>query len=205
MSFGSGGSGSGRVTLHLRGGGPDPGTVRLDRRPYLRRCGNRWRAAPSGARQRQGRRHQGLPVKAADQLNLCGDGGALRHRSAADPTRRPRDKAKVEVAVLVVERWILARPRHRRFYSLAELNAASAELLKRLNEERPLRRIGRTRRQLLEELDRPALKPLPVDPYVFALSRVCRVGIDYHIEVDKYFYSVPYRFARAAGVKNFYS
>ncbi len=109
--------------------------------------------------------------------------------------------------MLVVERWILARPRHRRLYSLAELNAASAELkrLKRLNEERPLRRIGRTRRQLLEELDRPALKPLLVDPYVFALWRVCRVGIDYHIEVDKHFYSVPYRFARAAGVKNFYS
>jgi transposase len=124
---------------------------------------------------------------------------AAHYGTAVLPTRpgRPRDKAKVEVAVLVVERWILARLRHRRFYSLAELNAAIAKLLKRLNEEKPLRRLGRTRRQLLEELDRPELKPLPVDPYVFAQWRVCRVGIDYHVEVEKHFYSVPYRFARA--------
>jgi transposase len=124
---------------------------------------------------------------------------AAHYGTAVLPTRphRPRDKAKVEVAVLVVERWILARLRHRRFDSLAELNAAIAELLRRLNEEKPLRRLGRTRRQLLEELDRSALKPLPVDPYVFAQWRVCRVGIDYHVEVEKHFYSVPYRFARA--------
>ncbi len=124
---------------------------------------------------------------------------AAHYGTAVLPTRprRPRDKAKVEAAVLVVERWILARLRHRQFYSLAELNAAIAELLRRLNEEKPLRRLGRTRRQLLEELDRPALKPLPIDPYVFAQWRVCRVGIDYHVEVDKHFYSVPYRFARA--------
>jgi len=126
---------------------------------------------------------------------------AAHYGTAVLPTRpgRPRDKAKVEVAVLVVERWILARLRHRRFYSLAELNAAIAKLLKRLNEEKPLRRLGRTRRQLLEELDRPELKPLPIDPYIFAQWRVCRVGIDYHVEVDKHFYSVPYRFARAEG------
>jgi transposase len=124
---------------------------------------------------------------------------AAHYGTAVLPTRprRPRDKAKVEVAVLVVERWILARLRHRRFYSLAELNAAIAELLKRINEGRPLRRLGRTRRQLFEELDRPALKPLPVEPYVFAQWRVCRVGVDYHVEVDKHFYSVPHRFARA--------
>ena len=124
---------------------------------------------------------------------------AAHYGTAVLPTRphRPRDKAKVEVAVLVVERWILARLRHRRFHSLAELNAAIAELLQRLNEEKPLRRLGRTRRQLLEELDRPALKPLPIEPYVFAQWRVCRVGIDYHVEVEKHFYSVPYRFARA--------
>lgn len=117
-------------------------------------------------------------------------------RITAPPCCR-RDKAKVDVAVLVVERWILTRLRHRQFHSLAELNAAIAELLKRLNEEKPLRRLGRTRRQLLEQLDRPALKPLPIDPYVFAQWRVCRVGIDYHAEVEKHLYSVPYRFARA--------
>jgi transposase len=124
---------------------------------------------------------------------------AAHYGTAVLPTRprRPRDKAKVEVAVLVVERWILARLRHRRFYSLADLNTAIAELLKRINEEKPLRRLGRTRRQLFEELDRPTLKSLPVEPYVFAQWRVCRVGVDYHVEVDKHFYSVPHRFARA--------
>mgnify|MGYP000846059042 FL=1 len=71
--------------------------------------------------------------------------------------RRPRDKAKVEAGVLIVERWLIGRLRHRRFHSLAELNTAIGELLIRLNEERSIRRLGVTRRQLLEELDRPAL------------------------------------------------
>jgi transposase len=110
--------------------------------------------------------------------------------------RRPRDKAKVEAAVLIIERWLLGRLRHRRFYGLAELNAVIAELLRRLNEERPLRRLGITRRALLEELDRPHLKRLPAEPYGFAEWRLRRVGIDYHIEVDAHFYSVPHRFAR---------
>jgi len=111
--------------------------------------------------------------------------------------RKPRDKAKVEAAVLIVERWLLGRLRHRRFHGLAELNAAIGELLVQLNEGRPIRRLGRTRRQLLEELDRPRLKPLPAEPYSFAEWRVRRVGIDYHVELDKHFYSVPYRCARA--------
>ena len=111
--------------------------------------------------------------------------------------RRPRDKAKVEQAVLIVERWIFGRLRHRTFYSLAELNVAIADLLKRLNEERPIRRLGVTRRQLLEEIDRPALKPLPSEPYEFCEWRRCRVGIDYHVEAGAHYYSVPHRFARA--------
>ena len=110
--------------------------------------------------------------------------------------RRPRDKAKVEQAVLVVERWLLGRLRHRIFFSLAEVNTAIGELLRRLNEERPIRRLGVTRRALLEELDRPALKPLPAEPYVFAEWRLRRVGVDYHLDVDGHYYSVPYRFAR---------
>ena len=110
--------------------------------------------------------------------------------------RRPRDKAKVEAAVLIIERWLLGRLRHRRFYSLAELNAAIAELLRRLNDERPIRRLGVTRRVLLEELDRPHLKALPIEPYAFAEWRLRRVGLDYHVEVEAHFYSVPYRFAR---------
>jgi transposase len=124
---------------------------------------------------------------------------AAHYGTAVLPTRphRPRDKAKVETAVLIIERWILARLRNRRFYSLAELNKAISELLKRLNDERPIRRLGVTRRQLLEQLDRPALKPLPIEPYVFAEWRVRRVGIDYHVDIESHFYSVPYRFARA--------
>jgi transposase len=110
--------------------------------------------------------------------------------------RRPRDKAKVEQAVLIVERWLLGRLRHRTFYSLAEVNAAIAELMMHLNEERPIRRLGVTRRQLLEEIDRPALKSLPTEPYEFSEWRTCRVGIDYHVEVAAHYYSVPHRFAR---------
>jgi len=111
--------------------------------------------------------------------------------------RRPRDKAKVEACVLIIERWLLGRLRHHRFRSLGEVNQAIGDLVKRLNEERVIRRIDKTRRQLLEELDRPVLKPLPAEPYVFAEWRVRRVGIDYHVEVDKHFYSVPYRLARS--------
>ena len=112
--------------------------------------------------------------------------------------RRPRDKAKVEAAVLIIERWLLGRLRHRRFYSLAELNAAIGELLRQLNEERPIRRLGVTRRALLEELDRPHLKRVArASPIAFAEWRLRRVGIDYHVEVEAHFYSVPYRFARS--------
>jgi transposase len=111
--------------------------------------------------------------------------------------RRPRDKAKVEQAVLIVERWLLGRLRHRIFTTLGEVNAAIGELLTHLNEERPIRRLGATRRQLLEQIDRPALKPMPAEPYTFSEWRVCRVGIDYHVEVAAHYYSVPYRFVRA--------
>jgi transposase len=110
--------------------------------------------------------------------------------------RRPRDKAKVEAAVLIVERWLLGRLRHRRFYSLAELNAAIVDLLRQLNEVRAIRRLGVTHRALLEELDRPHLKGLPTEPYSVAEWRRRRVGVDYHVLVEAHFYSVPYRFAR---------
>ncbi len=111
--------------------------------------------------------------------------------------RRPRDKAKVESAVLIVERWLLGRLRRRTFYSLAEVDAAIGEMLKNLNEERRIRRLGVTRRQLLEEVDRPALSALPVEPYEYCEWRLRRVGIDYHVEIEAHYYSVPYRFARA--------
>lgn len=109
---------------------------------------------------------------------------------------KPRDKAKVEVGVLIAERWLLGRLRKTMFHSLAELNVAAADFCRRLNDDRIIRRVNRTRRQLLEEIDRPALRPLPAEPYVMAEWRIRRVGIDYHVEAENHFYSVPYRFAR---------
>ena len=109
--------------------------------------------------------------------------------------RRPRDKAKAEVAVQVVERWILAALRHRTFFSLVELNAAIAELLERLN-TRPFRKLPGSRRSQFELLDRPALRPLPDSPYVFAEWKAVRVSMDYHVEVDGHYYSVPHALVR---------
>ena len=110
--------------------------------------------------------------------------------------RRPRDKAKVEACVGIVERWLLGRLRNRTFHSLAEVNAAIGECLAHLNDIRVLRQYGRTRRQLFEEIDAPNLKPLPAEPWIHAEWRRCRVGLDYHIAVDRHHYSVPHRFAR---------
>jgi len=109
--------------------------------------------------------------------------------------RRPRDKAKVEVAVQVVQRWILARLRHQKFFSLAELNAAIFALMVDLN-DRPMRHLGTSRRALFETLERPALLALPALPYVYAEWRRCRAGLDYHVEVQGHYYSVPYRLMR---------
>ena len=104
--------------------------------------------------------------------------------------RRPKDKAKVEAAVLLAERWILAVLRNRTFFSLAELNAAIRELVHRIN-QRPMKALGASRRELFEKLDRPVLKPLPAGPYELAEWKRCTVNIDYHIEVDHNYYSVP--------------
>ena len=100
---------------------------------------------------------------------------ARHYRTAIVPARpyRPRDKAKVEVGVQIVGRWILARLRNRRFFSLAALNEAIHALLIDLN-NRPLRSWGRSRRDLFEELDRPALIPLPDEPYEYAEWKRCR-------------------------------
>ena len=118
---------------------------------------------------------------------------AAHYGTAILPTRpyKPKDKAKAEVAVQVVERWILARLRHRTFFSLAELNRAIAELLTELN-QRPFQGRSESRRDLYEALDRPALKPLPQDDYEYAEWRKAKPGIDYHVAVGKRFYSVPH-------------
>jgi transposase len=105
--------------------------------------------------------------------------------------RKPRDKAKVEVGVQVVERWILARLRNRAFFSLAELNRAIRQLLEELN-HRPMEHLEKSRRALFEELDQPALRPLPARPLEYASYKTARVNIDYHVEFEKHFYSVPH-------------
>jgi transposase len=105
--------------------------------------------------------------------------------------RKPRDKAKVETHVRIVEQRILAPLRNRVFLSLEELNDALAQLLDELN-NRPFQRMAATRNSLFEELDRPALRPLPESPYVLARWAKARVNIDYHIAVDDAYYSVPY-------------
>jgi len=122
---------------------------------------------------------------------------AAHYGTAIVPARpyKPRDKAKVEVGVQVVQRWILARLRHQRFFSLAELNGAIAELVEQLN-DRTMRGLGMTRRALFEQFDRPALLPLPVMAYEYAEWRRCRVGLDYHVAIDKRFYSVPHELLR---------
>lgn len=109
--------------------------------------------------------------------------------------RKPRDKAKVEAGVLIAQRWILAVLRHRTFYSLAELNAAIRQCLERLN-NRPMRRLKKSRRELFEAVDRPSALPLPARPYEYAEWYKSRVNVDYHIEVDHHYYSVPFQLLR---------
>ena len=111
--------------------------------------------------------------------------------------RKPRDKAKAEAGVLLVERWILAVLRHRTFFSLPELNREIARLLERLN-TRPFKKLPGTRRELFEKLDRPALRSLPADPYEFAEWKKVRVNIDYHVEIEGHYYSVPYQLVSKA-------
>lgn len=106
-------------------------------------------------------------------------------------SRKPRDKAKVEGGVLIVERWILACLRNRTFFSLAELNIAISELLTRLNLRR-FKKLPGCRLELFRKLDYPAMQPLPANAYSFAEWKKARVNVDYHIEVEGRLYSVPY-------------
>jgi transposase len=109
--------------------------------------------------------------------------------------RRPRDKAKAEAGVQLVERWILAVLRNRTFFSLAELNREIARLLERLN-ARPFNKLPGSRRELFEQWDRPALRPLPAQAYEFAEWKKVRVNIDYHVDIQGHYYSVPYALVR---------
>ncbi|MCP5085156.1 MAG: IS21 family transposase [Alphaproteobacteria bacterium] len=122
---------------------------------------------------------------------------AAHYDTAIVPARpyKPRDKAKVEGAVLIAQRWIVARLRNQRFFSLDELNEAIRALNRQLN-SKITRHLGASRRDLFERLDQPALKPLPVEPYIYAEWKQCSVALDYHIDVERHYYSVPHQLLR---------
>lgn len=132
------------------------------------------------------------PVIQAIYLNL-----ANHYNTTILPARakKPKDKAKVENSVLIIQRWILFRLRKRIFKSLAELNEAMRLLLLDAN-ARPFKKIAGSRKSLFEEIEAPALKPLPSLPFVYAEFRKVRVNTDYHVEVDGQFYSVPNELTR---------
>lgn len=122
---------------------------------------------------------------------------AEHYSFAALPTRpgKPKDKSKVEAGVLIAERWILARLRDQRFFSLGEVNEAVGSLLTRLNEH-PFKKLPGCRKELFARIEKPALKPLPERRYELAHWKKVAVNIDYHVEVDGHYYSVPYTLIR---------
>ena len=119
---------------------------------------------------------------------------AAHYGAVVVPARaaHPRDKPKAEVSVQIAQRWILAVLRHQIFFTLADLNAAIRTCLDAIN-ARPMQIVGVSRRALFEQLDRPALRPLPSTRYELATWKPCRVNIDYHIELEHNWYSVPYQ------------
>lgn len=134
------------------------------------------------------------PCRYEPDLNPSYQDLAEHYGTAVIPARvrKPKDKAKAEVGVQVVERWILARLRKQTFFSLTEANAAIRSLLDDLN-SRPFKKLPGCRKEAFESLDRPVLKPLPRQPYTFAQWEKVRPGFDYHIDVDGHYYSVPYQ------------
>jgi transposase len=119
---------------------------------------------------------------------------AAHYGAVVIPARpyRPRDKAKVEAAVLICERWIIAKLRHERFSSLAQLNRRIRGLLDAIN-AKPFKKLDGSRRTLFETIDGPALTPLPPTAYVVGRWKQVTCNIDYHVDVDRHYYSVPYQ------------
>jgi transposase len=134
------------------------------------------------------------PCRYEPKLNRSYAELAAHYNVAVMPARvrKPKDKAKVEAGVQLVQRWILAALRNRTFFSLDELNQAIAELLTRLN-AKPFRKISGSRESLFAELDRPALAPLPASHYQYADWERVRLGINYHVQIGDHFYSAPYK------------
>jgi len=137
------------------------------------------------------------PCRYEPDINPTYQDLAQHYGTTVIPARagKPKDKAKVESAVLFAERWILAALRNHTFFSLAELNKAIAQRLGDLNNRR-FQKLNTTRRELFETLDKPALRPLSDHRYEYAEWRRARVNVDYHIEVDRHYYSVPYQLRR---------
>ena len=133
----------------------------------------------------------------APEINRTDTDLAQHDGFAVIPARaaKPRDQAKVDVGVHVVERWMLARLRHPTCFALAEVNAALFPRLSTLN-ARPFKKLPGSRQELFDTLDRPALRPLPAQPYAYAEWKLARVNIDDHVEVEGHDYSVPYALVR---------
>lgn len=120
---------------------------------------------------------------------------AEHYQLAVVPARpyKPKDKSKAEVGVQIVERWILARLRHHSFFSLAELNQCIRSLLDELN-QKPFKQLPGNRQEAFEQLDKPALRPLPKHPYRYVEIKLVKVNIDYHVQHQKHHYSVPHQY-----------
>lgn len=118
---------------------------------------------------------------------------AAHYDTAIIPARpyKPKDKSKAEVGVQIIERWILARLRHHTFFSLHELNQCIRNLLVDVN-NRPFKQLKGTRQQWFDDIDKPALKPLPKHRYEYTEIKRVKVNIDYHVQYDDRFYSVPH-------------
>lgn len=138
------------------------------------------------------------PCRYEPELNTTYAEMAAHYGVAIIPARpyKPRDKAMVELGVLLVQRWITARLRRHTFFSLHELNRHIGELLQGLNNRPFQKNKTQTRRSQFDGIDRPAMRPLPAGPYEYATFLKARVNIDYHVEVDQHYYSVPHQLAK---------
>jgi transposase len=135
------------------------------------------------------------PCRYDPDLNPAYQQLAEHYGVAVIPARpyKPKDKSKAEVAVLIVERWIMAKLRHHTFFSLAEVNQCIKALLVDLN-NKPFKQLPGDRRQAFETIDQRELGPLPTHPYEFVDIKQTKVNIDYHVQYDHHFYSVPHEY-----------
>ena len=134
------------------------------------------------------------PSRYEPDLNPTYQDMAAHYGTTVIPARvkKPKDKAKVESSVLIAERWIIAALRNHTFFSIGELNRTVRQKVEEMN-NRPLQKMKVSRRELFETIDRPAMRPLPERPYEFAEWKKHKVNIDYHVEINRHYYSVPYQ------------